>query len=129
MRVLIVDDDDDYRKLAAAGLRMRGHHVDELASPFGLCNRVAGRDGPFRAPPDVVVLDFHLPGLSCAAALRLLELDPLTRKVPIVVHSAADERDVRALMGTRRLRSFVQKTGRIRLLAEEVERAGMGAAA
>jgi PAS domain S-box-containing protein len=58
--VLVIDDDPDVREFIASALEEQGYRVDEAAD---------GREGLTkleRAAPDLVVLDFIMPGLSGA---------------------------------------------------------------
>jgi DNA-binding response OmpR family regulator len=58
--VLVIDDDPDVREFIASALEEQGYRVEEAAD---------GREGLTkleRAAPDLVVLDFIMPGLSGA---------------------------------------------------------------
>ena len=69
--LLLIDDDDDVRQFMAASLADFGHRVVEAAN---------GADGLVRyaeSAPDLVVLDFVMPGLSGAeVAARILAANP-----------------------------------------------------
>ena len=59
-RVLVIDDDDDVRRFIVSGLEEYGHEVFEAGS---------GQEGIaqfMEASPDLVVLDFLMPGMSGA---------------------------------------------------------------
>ncbi|GAA3941403.1 response regulator transcription factor [Actinomadura viridis] len=81
-RVLVVDDDPTVAEVVARYLVRDGHRVECAAD---------GRDGLRRAledPPDLVVLDLMLPGLSgLEVCRRLRETSP----VPIVMLTALGE--------------------------------------
>lgn len=64
LAVLVVDDDDALRALVAGRLGERGMAVTEAASGEHALEHLR------RAPPDVVVLDVHLPGSSGLDVLR-----------------------------------------------------------
>ena len=55
---------------------------------------LSARDGPdgiamARASrPDVILMDIHLPGISGLDALRILQADPLTARIPVMALSA-----------------------------------------
>ena len=51
-------------------------------------NGTAGLERARRAPPDVVLLDIHLPGMDGYAVLQTLQSDPVLRRVPVVALSA-----------------------------------------
>lgn len=83
-RVMVVDDDPDYRALAVRALRagVPGVCIDEL--PDGLSALEAIR----AAPPDLVVSDLDMPGLDGSALIGELRRDDATRDIPVVVASA-----------------------------------------
>ena len=70
-RVLVIDDDDDVRRFIVSGLEEYGHEVFEADS---------GQKGIARfmeASPDLVVLDFLMPGMSGAeVASHILAAKP-----------------------------------------------------
>jgi len=83
--VLIIDDDEDVRHFIAAGLEEYGHDVIEAAD---------GREGIERfdtARPDLVVIDYIMPGLSGAeVAAHILATRP---DQPILFVSGYSETD------------------------------------
>ena len=91
-RVLVVDDDDDIRRLVAELLRRAGHDVTEAAN---------GRDGLralHAAPPDLVLLDVSMPDLDGWQTLeRIRDLTD----VPVLMLTArgAELDRVRGLQG------------------------------
>lgn len=77
-RVLVVDDSALIRAVLAANLEERGHVVLEAEDgiqALALCAE---------APPDVVLLDVVMPGLSGLEVLDRLHADPATAHVPVV---------------------------------------------
>jgi two-component system, cell cycle response regulator DivK len=119
MRVLVVDDDADFCLLAKRALEARGHDVDVASSAFGLVNRVAGATEA--APPDAVILDCDLPGLSGFSALELLARDRRTARVPILVASAGDTPQHRSMVLGHPFASFHQKDGHMKQLVSRLE--------
>lgn len=115
MRVLVVDDDADFRFLVRKALLACGHTVEELPSAFGLVNTVAAIDA------DVVVLDCGLPGLSGASALELLARDRRTQHVPVLLVSAAASEQARAMAALHGNAVFVEKGLRLAQLVRHVE--------
>lgn len=82
-RILVVDDDDDVRRLATMALsRVGGHDVTSVSSG-GEC-LVALRD----ARPDVVVLDVMMPGMDGPTTLEAIRDDPATHDIPVVFLTA-----------------------------------------
>ncbi len=66
-RILVIDDQPLIRKLLHIDLSLAGHAVTE--SPDG----PSGIAEALENPPDVVVLDFKLPGMDGAEVLRALK--------------------------------------------------------
>lgn len=124
MRVLIVDDDPDFRRLLAMVLEGRGHEVVTIGSAFGLLNRVSGwgEAGQAIPRPDVLVLDHMLPGLPGGEALLLLAKGTRTREVPVMLVSASGEAFALEELSHRHPNClFVPKTGKIKAMADKVE--------
>ena len=84
-RVLVIDDDDDVRQFIAASLQEYGHEVVSAGN---------GQDGIakfFEASPDLVILDFLMPGMSGAdVAAHILATKP---DQPILFVSGYSETD------------------------------------
>ena len=82
-RILLVDDDQGIREVARTVLEMvGGYDVDTAAS---------GREGLEKArtsPPDAIVLDVMMPGLDGPATFALLQEQPETRDVPVILLTA-----------------------------------------
>jgi CheY-like chemotaxis protein len=94
-RLLVVDDDPDLRRVAAAALEHAGHAV-RVAADGAEALRM------FRAEPaDLVLTDFHMPnqdGLQLIMALRTL-----APQVPLILMSGGDRTQQLGLLGTMRL--------------------------
>ena len=83
MRILIVEDADSIRHMIEALLTARGHAV------VAVSNGARGIDAAITSPPDVVLLDLHLPGaFDGFGVCRKLREQPTTQDVPIVVITA-----------------------------------------
>lgn len=87
--VLIVDDNDRNRKLAADVLR---------AARFRTLEAATAADGIALAIehlPDVILMDLRLPDLDGSDAVRLLRAEPRTSSIPVVAVTALrlDDRD------------------------------------
>ncbi len=81
-RVLVVDDEPQIRRALRVGLTGHGYEVDLAASGEEALDLLAV------APPDVVILDLMLPGLSGLEVCRQLRE---WSQVPVIVLSAKGE--------------------------------------
>jgi two-component system phosphate regulon response regulator PhoB len=87
--ILVADDDLDIRDLVAFKLEQAG--FDVTAVDNGLAALSAARQDP----PDLVVLDVMMPGMSGIDVCRELRGDPTTATLPIILLTArAQEGDV-----------------------------------
>ena len=82
-RILLVDDDEGIREVARTVLEMVGGYDVETAA--------SGLEGLEKArtnPPDAIVLDVMMPGLDGPATFALLQEQPATRDVPVILLTA-----------------------------------------
>ncbi len=87
-KILIVEDEPAIQTLIAVNLRRAGHEV-----MTALDAEDAGRQIR-ETMPDLVLLDWMLPGISGIEFARRLRADPRTREVPIIMLTArGEERD------------------------------------
>ncbi len=79
MKVLIIDDEEDYRTIASTCLGLlSGDDVVEAAS---------GKEGLAKAAseqPDVILLDLMMPGMDGQEVLANLRQNPSTKEVPVI---------------------------------------------
>jgi two-component system, OmpR family, response regulator len=83
VKVLIIDDDGDIRRIARLSLsRVGGHEVVDAADgPSGLERALAER-------PDVILLDVMMPGQDGPATLAALRANPDSAAIPVVFLTA-----------------------------------------
>jgi CheY-like chemotaxis protein len=91
-RVLVVDDEPQIRRALAINLRARGYQVDLAATGEEALNAVAGQ------PPDVIVLDLGLPGIS---GLEVIQGLRGWTRIPIIVLSVREREATRSPPWTR----------------------------
>jgi CheY-like chemotaxis protein len=84
-RVLVVDDDRDFREALAEPLASHGMVV-RLASNGAKALAILGRD-PL---PDVLLLDLIMPTLDGRAVLAVLRADPRLASLRVIVLTGAD---------------------------------------
>lgn len=81
-RVLVVDDDQTVSDVVARYLVREGHQVEAVADGTAALQRAAAR------PPDLVVLDLMLPGMSgLEVCRRIRDLGP----IPVIMLTARGE--------------------------------------
>ena len=83
MKVLLVDDEADIRRIAALALSGVGGMEVAEASGGSEGMRMAGEDRP-----DVILLDMMMPGLDGMATFQALRSDPETSAIPVVFLTA-----------------------------------------
>jgi CheY-like chemotaxis protein len=77
--ILIVEDDEDLRRLFRTALALAGYVVIEAGDGLEALQRIE------EAPPRLVVLDLMLPGFNGVMVRQELAAHTLTRHIPIVV--------------------------------------------
>jgi CheY-like chemotaxis protein len=77
--ILVVEDDEDLRRLYRTALSLAGYEVLEAGDGLEALQRID------RSPPDLVVLDLLLPHLSGLAVRQEIAAQAVTRQIPIVV--------------------------------------------
>ncbi|AVY93940.1 MULTISPECIES: phosphate regulon transcriptional regulator PhoB [Microvirgula] len=86
--ILLVEDEPAIQELIAFNLNQSGHHVLRAASAEAAMTLVKN------ALPDLVLLDWMLPGQSGIEFAKKLRADERTRAVPIIMLTArSDEQD------------------------------------
>jgi two-component system phosphate regulon response regulator PhoB len=86
--ILIVEDESDAAELLRYSLEREGHQVRR--APDGHSALVEAR----RSPPDLVLLDRMLPGISGDEVLSQLKRDTRTARIPVIMLTAkAEETD------------------------------------
>ncbi len=81
LRVLVVDDSATVLAIIRKMLQQNGCTVVEAV------DAETGLEHAFADPPDLILLDIVLPGMSGFVALRLLRKNPQTRDVPVIMIS------------------------------------------
>jgi len=110
LRVLIVEDNSDVRRLYAIGLNQRGFEVKLAANGAEAVERIRAER------PDVILLDWLMPLMDGGEVLSRIDAD----EIPIIVISGQppppdDARD-------RRIVSWLTKPVTIDELVEQIER-------
>ena len=77
--ILVVEDDEDLRRLFRTSLALAGYDVIEAGDGLEALQRIE------ELLPDLVVLDLMLPGFSGVIVRQELASQPMTRHIPVVV--------------------------------------------
>lgn len=77
--ILVVEDDEDLRRLFRTALALAGYDVIEAGDGLEALQRID------QAIPDLVILDLVLPGMSGIVVQQELAAQALTRQIPVVV--------------------------------------------
>lgn len=91
--VLVIDDDSAVRDLLARALGKDGFLVVTAASG------AQGLELARRLKPRVITLDVMMPGLDGWAVLAALQADPITAKIPVVMMTIVDDRNLGFSLG------------------------------
>jgi CheY-like chemotaxis protein len=78
-RVLIVDDNEDTVVICGAQLTQAGYSVASVNDGARACDAVLVHE------PDVILLDFRLPGTSGALIASGLHADPRCSTIPVIL--------------------------------------------
>jgi DNA-binding response OmpR family regulator len=89
-RVLVVDDDEDSRRLLAHLLERKGYSVVLADGGAAALSALEKED------VDVVVLDVMMPIMDGFAVCRELKKSPETASVPVILLTARDDMETRA---------------------------------
>lgn len=87
MKVLLVDDEEDIRKIGRLSLEAVGkfHTLVAASAAEGLALAASER-------PDLILLDMMMPGMDGLGALAVLKADPALRSIPVVFMTAKVQR-------------------------------------
>ena len=102
-RLLLVDDDPAVRTMLAKILREEGADVHEAADGQQALDAIA------QTPPDLVLLDLMMPGMSGFEVVARMRATPVTAGIPVVIVSAKEltPEDVLTLNG--HIQRFIAK--------------------
>jgi CheY-like chemotaxis protein len=87
MKVLLVDDEEDIRKIGRLSLSAIGHFDTRVASSAAEALAMARAERP-----DVILMDMMMPGMDGLAALAEMQSDPSLTEIPVVFMTAKVQR-------------------------------------
>ena len=85
--VLIIEDDASVCELLSSSLTKSGYRVSATHSGEAALTQIE------EDPPDLVVLDLNLPGMSGLDVCRLMRQDPWMSKIPVLMLTGKSEED------------------------------------
>ena len=114
-RVLLVEDEDQLRRVMKDLLEREGYRVAEAR------DGVQALDAVDRYAPDIIVLDLNLPGLDGYSVLQQLRSRPATRSIPVMVLTAKGDEDNEVRVFELGADDFITKPFRARALSARLE--------
>jgi FixJ family two-component response regulator len=116
--IAVVDDDEDYRELLSAVLDMQcGVRTVPFAGGRDFVHAVSGQAAADR--PQLVLVDFHMPGMSGLDVLRSMSERELRLPIVLISHAATPQ-ECDACMAAGAL-GFLQKPTRVQDLPRALE--------
>lgn len=88
-RILILEDETPIRDMLRMALNKHGYSVIEAA------DTIQARECLMQDPPDLLLVDWMLPGESGVEFVRQIKRDELTRDIPVIMVTARVEEDDR----------------------------------
>ena len=85
LRILVVDDDPDMRRLTMIALARDGHTLTEAADGRDAIRKIDA------APPEFVVLDLDMPDVDGIGVLKHIRANPDLAHLPVLILTSHDE--------------------------------------
>lgn len=83
-RIFVVEDDESIRRLLEFALESQGYEVS------GFSNALEGLEQMKQCPPELVLMDIMMEGMSGLEAVRLMRTVPQLRQVAVLMLTACD---------------------------------------
>jgi CheY-like chemotaxis protein len=113
--VLLVEDEDQLRRVMKDLLQREGYHVAEARDGIQALDEVD------RFAPDLIILDLNLPGIDGYSVLAQLRSRQVTREIPVMVLTAKGDEDNEVRVFELGASDFVTKPFRARSLTARIE--------
>lgn len=114
-RILIIEDDPEFRDLLQRHLSARGYRV-EVAE-----DGVAGGRALLADPPDLIISDIDMPFLDGFELLSLLKAEASTAAIPVILLSGRGDSDTLVKAGGMGVADYMTKPVTRDQLLESVE--------
>lgn len=115
MKILVIDDEDDIRRLIQTCLEiMGGWQV--------ICAR-SGNEGLLLAQtdqPDAILLDVMMPDMDGASTFQNLQTNPSTQQIPVILLTARERTADRSLLAALGVKGILTKPFNPLKLADQV---------
>ena len=87
LTILVIDDDPAIREMIRLALTRGGYEVQEAGNALDARQSITGH------PPDLILLDWMLPGQSGFEFARALQRDSAHRQIPVIMLTARDQEE------------------------------------
>lgn len=115
-KILIVDDDNDLVAILTKALETVGYEVHSANEP------VAGMNKARAVKPDLIILDYHMPGTTGAHLFESFRRNQATLSTPIIFMSGeAKSDDIRAEISEDGRTRFLSKPAHIADLRKTIQ--------
>ncbi len=114
-QILVIDDDDDIRKLIQTCLEIMGgwQVLTAKSGHEGLCLAQA-------AQPDAILLDIMMPEMDGTETFQKLQANPLTQHIPVILLTARGRAIEQSLFGISGVKGVITKPFHSQRLAAQV---------
>ncbi len=116
IRILIVDDEEDFCGLVKTGLETRSEFEVSIAT-----NGKAGLDLARVLKPDLMLLDITMPGMDGFGVLERLKNDKATVAIPVIMLTARDDDEYKQRAAQLFDEAYITKPVEFALLRTKVE--------
>jgi len=115
-KILIIDDEEVLRRIMRTMLERRPFEVVEAASG------VEGFDLAKKVQPNLILLDWNMPGMNGAEVLKTLRAEPLIASIPVILLTGTDPQDLATQGNELAACDYVLKPFSVLQLLEKVEK-------
>lgn len=102
-RIIVIDDTPEIGHLIAMILPKREFVVEEFSHPEYALEKI------LESPPDILVLDLHMPSQDGVKLLRHLRTIPSTKNLPVIIFSAYDVTPDESEVIEKEARAYIRK--------------------
>jgi len=90
MRIVVLEDDKDYREVLTQILEDAGHEVFGAETGFDIVDELV------HGSPDLILLDLMLPTLTGDNVIEMFKQKQVIKEVPVVIISSKDDEEIKA---------------------------------